>query len=47
MVGGGECVESVRKFKVVDKVVKVCVIGEVRWYDMVGLVSRCWSRGRE
>ena len=34
---GGEYVVSVWKYKVVDKVVEVCVMDWVRWYDVVGL----------
>ena len=42
-VGGCMCVKSVWKCMDVDKVVEVCVIGEVRWYDVVGLVRKCLS----
>ena len=37
--------ECVWKFKFVDKVVEVCVIEGVKWYDVIGVVSRCWSGG--
>lgn len=32
--------------KVVEKVVDICAIGGERYYDMIGLVSKCWI-GRE
>ena len=41
-VGGCKCVKSVWKCMDVDKVVEVYVIGEVRWYEVVGLVRKCW-----
>ena len=44
-VGGGKCVKSVWKCMDVNKVVEVCVIRGVRWYDVVGLVRKCWSGG--
>ena len=44
-VGSGECVERVWKCKVLEKMVVVCVIAEVRWYGVIGLVSKWWSGG--
>ena len=37
--------EGVWKCKVVEKMVDVYVIRGVRWYDMIGMVSRCGRGG--
>ena len=39
--------EYVWKFKVVDQVLEVYVIGRVTWYNMVRLVRKCWNGGAE
>lgn len=44
-VDGGEFVESMWKFKVAEKVLEVCMMVGVRWYDVVGLNRKCWSGG--
>ena len=46
-VGSGECGESACKLRVVEKLVEVCVIRGVRWYDVVGVVRRCGNEEEE
>ena len=44
-IDGGKYMESVWQFKIVEKLLDVCVIGGVRRYNVVGLVRKWWSRG--